>query len=100
MHGRRNPIPDRRVVDLSGRTEHAAGGASPRAGSNADDTVSELREGGGGCSRPAGRGSFLCALADRLPDRPVRTGAARPAVGGGLLRPMGPAVFDLNSGKG
>src|SRR5262249_30601099 len=63
-------------IDLPRRAEHTSGGASTRVGCDLDDTVSDLRKGGGGRSRLAGLRAFICALADRLPDGPVRAGSA------------------------
>src|SRR5436190_7015195 len=96
MSGGSKPVPYGRLFDLPRRTEHPVGGASTRVWCDADNAVSDLRKGGGERSRLAGRRAFICALADRLPDRPVRAGSASAACRGRLPRPMGSAVFAVS----
>src|SRR5882724_9228096 len=69
---RRETNPHVRLVNLSCRTEHAAGGKSTRRRRDTDDAVLAVQEGSGGRTRLDAQGPFLCPAADRLPYGPVR----------------------------
>src|SRR5882762_8232935 len=92
LYGRWYADPRIRLLDLSGGPEHAAGGARPRSRCHLDDALSELREGGRGCSRLAGGRALVCAVADWVSDGPIRAGAPCPYQGCRLRRPVGSAV--------
>src|SRR6516162_7368897 len=78
-----------RLLDLSCRAEHAAGGAGTRAWLDLDDTAHRLREGSRCCDGHPIRLSLLCHLADRLPDGAVWPGRPRAARRRRLSRRVG-----------
>src|SRR5580700_928031 len=89
---RREPGPNRRLVDLWGGAEHVPGDACARPRHDPDHAPYRLRQGGRCDFRPAAGRPLLRNSADRLADGQIRAVGPRAAQGCRLWRPVGSAL--------